>query len=204
MTPRGPCRSPKGRSKSRVGAGWARCPVLQSVNQTQRPSLHLKMAVDQGKLDLPKEPGVYLFKRADDRVLYVGEGYGPENQGQVLLREEPRSGDDPPSPAGVRQDRLHRDPEADGGPSPREGADQVEPAQVQLVAEGREVLPIHRSNRPRKAQDNVHQEPSQGFEVLGPVPRRGFGPLGGQATEEALRDQGQDRQAPIRIHRVRG
>ena len=31
------------------------------------------MAVDQGKLDLPKEPGVYLFKRADDRVLYVGK-----------------------------------------------------------------------------------------------------------------------------------
>ena len=31
------------------------------------------MGVDQGKLELPKEPGVYLFKRGDGRVLYVGK-----------------------------------------------------------------------------------------------------------------------------------
>jgi len=46
---------------------------LQSVNQTQRPSLHLDMGIDQSKLKLPREPGVYLFKRSDDRVLYVGK-----------------------------------------------------------------------------------------------------------------------------------
>ena len=31
------------------------------------------MGVDHRKLELPREPGVYLFKRADDRVLYVGK-----------------------------------------------------------------------------------------------------------------------------------
>jgi len=46
---------------------------LQSVNQTQRPSLQLDMAIDNSKLELPREPGVYLFKRSDDRVLYVGK-----------------------------------------------------------------------------------------------------------------------------------
>ena len=46
---------------------------MQSVNQTRRPSLHLDMGVDPGKLELPREPGVYLFKRSDDRVLYVGK-----------------------------------------------------------------------------------------------------------------------------------
>ncbi len=46
---------------------------MQSVNQTRRPSLHLAMGVDHSKLELPREPGVYLFKRADDRVLYVGK-----------------------------------------------------------------------------------------------------------------------------------
>jgi len=46
---------------------------LQSVNQTRRPSLHLAMGVNHSKLELPREPGVYLFKRADDRVLYVGK-----------------------------------------------------------------------------------------------------------------------------------
>ncbi len=46
---------------------------MQSVNQTQRPSLHLDMGIDQSKLKLPREPGVYLFKRSDDRVLYVGK-----------------------------------------------------------------------------------------------------------------------------------
>ena len=46
---------------------------MQSVNQTRRPSLHLGMGIDQSKLKLPREPGVYLFKRSDDRVLYVGK-----------------------------------------------------------------------------------------------------------------------------------
>ena len=46
---------------------------MQSVNQTQRPSLQLDMAIDNSKLELPREPGVYLFKRSDDRVLYVGK-----------------------------------------------------------------------------------------------------------------------------------
>ena len=46
---------------------------MQSVNQTRRPSLHLAMGVNHSKLELPREPGVYLFKRADDRVLYVGK-----------------------------------------------------------------------------------------------------------------------------------
>jgi excinuclease ABC subunit C len=31
------------------------------------------MCVEHSKLELPREPGVYLFKRADDRVLYVGK-----------------------------------------------------------------------------------------------------------------------------------
>jgi len=31
------------------------------------------MAIDNSKLELPREPGVYLFKRSDDRVLYVGK-----------------------------------------------------------------------------------------------------------------------------------
>ena len=31
------------------------------------------MGIDQSKLKLPREPGVYLFKRSDDRVLYVGK-----------------------------------------------------------------------------------------------------------------------------------
>jgi len=31
------------------------------------------MGIDQSKLKLPREPGVYLFKRTDDRVLYVGK-----------------------------------------------------------------------------------------------------------------------------------
>jgi excinuclease ABC subunit C len=46
---------------------------LQSVNQTRRPSLHLTMGIDHSNLELPREPGVYLFKRSDDRVLYVGK-----------------------------------------------------------------------------------------------------------------------------------
>ena len=46
---------------------------MQSVNQTRRPSLHLDMGIDHSKLELPKGPGVYLFKRSDDRVLYVGK-----------------------------------------------------------------------------------------------------------------------------------
>ncbi|HIC50015.1 MAG TPA: nucleotide excision repair endonuclease, partial [Candidatus Poseidoniales archaeon] len=31
------------------------------------------MAVDPTNLDLPSKPGVYLFRRADDRVTYVGK-----------------------------------------------------------------------------------------------------------------------------------
>ena len=31
------------------------------------------MGVKQGELELPAEPGVYLFKRADERVMYVGK-----------------------------------------------------------------------------------------------------------------------------------
>ena len=46
---------------------------MQSVNQTRRPSLHLTMGIDHSNLELPREPGVYLFKRSDDRVLYVGK-----------------------------------------------------------------------------------------------------------------------------------
>ena len=46
---------------------------MQSVNQTRRLSLHLDMGIDHSKLELPKGPGVYLFKRSDDRVLYVGK-----------------------------------------------------------------------------------------------------------------------------------
>ena len=46
---------------------------MQSVNQTRRPSLHLAMGIDHSNLELPREPGVYLFKRSDDRVLYVGK-----------------------------------------------------------------------------------------------------------------------------------
>ena len=46
---------------------------MQSVNQTRRPSLHLSMGIDHSNLELPREPGVYLFKRSDDRVLYVGK-----------------------------------------------------------------------------------------------------------------------------------
>ena len=31
------------------------------------------MGIDLGKLDLPRKPGVYIFKRSDDRVMYVGK-----------------------------------------------------------------------------------------------------------------------------------
>ena len=31
------------------------------------------MGLDHTKMELPKEPGVYLFKRDDERVLYVGK-----------------------------------------------------------------------------------------------------------------------------------
>ena len=31
------------------------------------------MGIDHSKLELPKQPGVYLFKRSDERVLYVGK-----------------------------------------------------------------------------------------------------------------------------------
>ncbi len=31
------------------------------------------MGIDHSNLELPREPGVYLFKRSDDRVLYVGK-----------------------------------------------------------------------------------------------------------------------------------
>jgi excinuclease ABC subunit C len=31
------------------------------------------MGIEHSKLELPREPGVYLFKRIDDRVLYVGK-----------------------------------------------------------------------------------------------------------------------------------
>lgn len=33
----------------------------------------MAMGIDHSNLDLPREPGVYLFKRSDDRVLYVGK-----------------------------------------------------------------------------------------------------------------------------------
>ena len=32
------------------------------------------MTIDQSSLELPNKPGVYLFRRADDRVMYVGKG----------------------------------------------------------------------------------------------------------------------------------
>ena len=31
------------------------------------------MPVERGSLDLPRKPGVYLFKRKDGRVMYVGK-----------------------------------------------------------------------------------------------------------------------------------
>ena len=31
------------------------------------------MGIDHRKLELPSQPGVYLFKRSDERVLYVGK-----------------------------------------------------------------------------------------------------------------------------------
>ena len=31
------------------------------------------MTVERGSLDLPRKPGVYLFKRKDGRVMYVGK-----------------------------------------------------------------------------------------------------------------------------------
>ena len=46
---------------------------MQSVNQTPRPLDSLDMGIDHSKLELPKQPGVYLFKRSDERVLYVGK-----------------------------------------------------------------------------------------------------------------------------------
>ena len=33
----------------------------------------MAMGIDHSNLELPREPGVYLFKRSDDRVLYVGK-----------------------------------------------------------------------------------------------------------------------------------
>ena len=48
-------------------------PRMQSVNQTPRPLDSLDMGIDHSKLELPKQPGVYLFKRSDERVLYVGK-----------------------------------------------------------------------------------------------------------------------------------
>ena len=32
-----------------------------------------KMAVEKGSLDLPRKPGVYLFRNNDGRVMYVGK-----------------------------------------------------------------------------------------------------------------------------------
>ena len=31
------------------------------------------MTVDASNLELPDKPGVYLFRRSDDRVMYVGK-----------------------------------------------------------------------------------------------------------------------------------
>ena len=41
------------------------------------------MPVDAQSLDLPAKPGVYLFKRNDDRVMYVGKA--------TVLRDRVRS-----------------------------------------------------------------------------------------------------------------
>jgi len=46
---------------------------MQSVNQASRLHASLDMGIDHRKLELPSQPGVYLFKRSDDRVLYVGK-----------------------------------------------------------------------------------------------------------------------------------
>ena len=62
---------------------------MQSVNQTRRPSLHLAMGVDHSKLELPREPGVYLFKRADDRVLYVGKATDLRSRVRSYFSENP-------------------------------------------------------------------------------------------------------------------
>jgi len=65
---------------------------LQSVNQTRRPSLHLAMGVDHSKLELPREPGVYLFKRADDRVLYVGKATDLRSRVRSYFAKNPDRG----------------------------------------------------------------------------------------------------------------
>ncbi len=65
---------------------------MQSVNQTRRPSLHLAMGVDHSKLELPREPGVYLFKRADDRVLYVGKATDLRSRVRSYFAKNPDRG----------------------------------------------------------------------------------------------------------------
>ncbi len=65
---------------------------MQSVNQTRRPSLHLAMGIDHSKLELPREPGVYLFKRSDDRVLYVGKATDLRSRVRSYFAKNPDRG----------------------------------------------------------------------------------------------------------------
>jgi excinuclease ABC subunit C len=50
------------------------------------------MGVDHSKLELPREPGVYLFKRADDRVLYVGKATDLRSRVRSYFAKNPDRG----------------------------------------------------------------------------------------------------------------
>ena len=47
------------------------------------------MALDYSKMELPSEPGVYLFKRGDDRVLYVGKATNIRNRVRSYFAKNP-------------------------------------------------------------------------------------------------------------------
>ena len=92
---------------------------------------------------LPTKPGVYTFRDAAGRVIYVGKAANLRSRVRSYFGS-PRAleGKDPPARRQDRPARHRHDPHRAGRPPPRSHAGQAPPAVLQRPPQGRQALPL--------------------------------------------------------------